>query len=103
MGPMNQILDMIPGMNTKALKGAQIDEKQMVYTEAIIQSMTLKERDNPNILNASRRKRIARGSGTSVQQVNKLVNDFTNMKKMMKAFSNPKKMKKAFGNFNLPM
>ena len=76
------ILAAIPGGSK--LAGATVDEKQMKRTEAIIQSMTRKERANPGILNASRRKRIARGSGTSVQEVNRLMNQFEQMKKMIK-------------------
>ena len=83
MGSMEDILKMIPGMGGK-LSGLQIDEKAMGHTKAIIQAMTPKERANPDILNASRRKRIARGSGTSIQDVNKLMNQFEASRKMMK-------------------
>ncbi len=104
MGPMNQFLGMIPGMNQKALKDVQIDEKQMVYVEAIIQSMTKQERLNPSVINASRRQRIAKGSGTSIQQVNQLLKQFESIKKMMKMFSNPRAMKgmKGMGGFKMP-
>jgi signal recognition particle subunit SRP54 len=84
MGSISQIVSMIPGMNSKMLKNIDTDDKKLVYIEAIIQSMTKKERQTPNILNASRKKRIAKGSGTSIQQVNKLLSDFEGMKKMMK-------------------
>lgn len=84
MGPMEQILGMVPGVNRKALKGLKIDERQMVWTEAIINSMTPWERQNPHLINGSRRKRIALGSGRSVQQVNQLLKQFAQMKKMMK-------------------
>ncbi len=83
MGSMEDILKMIPGMGGK-LNGLQIDEKTMGRTKAIIQAMTPKERANPDILNASRRRRIARGSGTTIQDVNKLMNQFEASRKMMK-------------------
>lgn len=104
MGPMNQFLGMMPGMNQKALKDVQIDDKQMVYVEAIIQSMTKQERLNPSVINASRRQRIAKGSGTSIQQVNQLLKQFESIKKMMKMFSNPRAMKgmKGMGGFKMP-
>jgi len=84
MGPMEQVLGMVPGMNRKALKGLKIDDRQLVWTEAIINSMTPWERQNPQLINGSRRKRIANGSGRSVQQVNQLLKQFAQMKKMMK-------------------
>lgn len=96
MGSMEEIMGMIPGVNAKALQGASLDENRMVRMEAIIQSMTTSERRNPDLLNASRRKRIAAGSGTTVQDVNKLVNDFENMKKMIKQVGNMAKGKKKF-------
>ncbi len=83
MGSMEDILKMIPGMGGK-LNGIEIDEKAMGRTKAIIQAMTPKERANPDILNASRRRRIARGSGTTIQDVNKLMNQFEASRKMMK-------------------
>jgi len=81
-----------------------VDDKQMVYLEAIIRSMTKQERSNPSIINASRRRRIADGSGTSIQQVNSLLKQFESMKKMMKMFSNPNKLKgmRGLGGFKLP-
>jgi signal recognition particle subunit SRP54 len=104
MGPLNQFLGMMPGMNAKILKDVRVDDKQMVYLEAIIKSMTKQERLNPSIINASRRRRIADGSGTSIQQVNSLLKQFDSMKKMMKMFSNPNKLKgmKGPGGFKLP-
>jgi signal recognition particle subunit SRP54 len=84
MGPMEQVLGMMPGMNRKALKGLKIDDRQLTWTEAIINSMTPWERQNPHEINGSRRKRIAFGSGRSVQQVNQLLKQFAQMKKMMK-------------------
>ncbi len=87
MGSMEQILGMMPGVNTSALKDAQIDEKAMGRVEAIIKSMTPKERTKPEILNSSRKRRIAAGSGTSVEEVNKLLKQFEQVKKMMKQFT----------------
>jgi len=84
MGPMEQVLGMIPDMNRKALKGLKFDDRQLAWTEAIINSMTPWERQNPQIINGSRRKRIALGSGRSVQQINQLLKQFAQMKKMMK-------------------
>jgi signal recognition particle subunit SRP54 len=88
MGPLEQILGMIPGMSAmKELKAQkdQIDERQMLRVEAIINSMTAGERRNHQIINGQRRKRIAKGSGTSVEEVNKLLKQFIQMKKMLKA------------------
>ncbi|MBP1949096.1 signal recognition particle protein [Virgibacillus litoralis] len=98
MGPLEDLMGMIPGANKmKGLKNAQIDEKQLVYVEAIIQSMTKKERQEPSIMNASRKKRIAKGSGTSVSQVNRLLKQFEEMKKMMKQMTGAQKGKKGKG------
>jgi signal recognition particle subunit SRP54 len=83
MGPMDGLLKMIPGAS-KALRGVEVDEKEMVHTEAIILSMTPDERRKPQLINGSRRKRIAAGSGTSVQQVNRLLNQFQQMQKLFK-------------------
>ena len=96
MGNLNHLLSMIPGMNTGALKDAQVDEKQMVKIEAIILSMTREERLRPDIINGSRRKRIATGSGTTVEDINKLLKQFDQIKKTMKQFSNMGK-RKLFG------
>jgi signal recognition particle subunit SRP54 len=87
MGPLNQVLGMIPGMSNKMLKNIDVDEKKMSHIEAIIKSMTRKERNQPAIINGSRRKRIAAGSGTTIQEVNKLLKDFEGMKKMIKKMS----------------
>lgn len=91
MGSMKDMLDMIPGMS-RQLKGQDlnVDERQLEKTKAIILSMTLKERRNPGILNASRRRRIAKGSGTQVQDVNRLLNQFEQTKQMMKRISSGK-------------
>jgi signal recognition particle subunit SRP54 len=78
---------MMPGIDKKALKNVNIDEKELDRIQAIVLSMTPQERANPKIINGKRRVRIANGSGTSVQQVNKLIKQFSEMKKMMKRMS----------------
>ncbi|MCX7921829.1 MAG: signal recognition particle protein [Clostridia bacterium] len=103
MGPLQQVLSMLPGMNSKALENVDIDEKKMLHVEAIIKSMTRQERNDPSVINGSRRKRIAAGSGTTIQEVNKLLKDFEEMKKMFKAMSDMgKHNKKGMGKFRLP-
>ncbi len=99
MGDLGNLAAMIPGMDAKALKGAKLDEKAMARQEAIILSMTKGERDNPSIINSSRKKRIAAGSGTSVVDVNRLLKQFEAMQQMMKQFSgkNMKKLQKKMG------
>lgn len=102
LGSMSDIIGMLPGVNKKALSGVDFDEKKIDRIEAIITSMTKKERNDPSIINSSRKKRIADGSGTQVQDVNQFLKSFEQMRKLMKQFSNPKKMKRAmsgFGNF----
>jgi len=86
MGPLDQLLGMIPGIGAQ-VKNVKVDDRSLVSIEAIIHSMTVQERKNPNILNGSRRRRIARGSGTSVQDVNRLLNQFGQMKKMLKSIN----------------
>ena len=100
MGSLDQIAGMLPGVKAGSLKDAQIDEKQMARTEAIILSMTKAERTKPDIINGSRRKRIANGSGTSVEEVNRLLKQFDQMKKLMKQFTGMGKRR--FGGFKLP-
>lgn len=101
MGPLTGILGMIPGFSQmKKLKDADIDERQMDRVEAIIRSMTLQERRKPEVLNASRRRRIAQGSGTSVQDVNQLLNQFKQMQKLMKSIGKSGKVPPMFGNLN---
>ena len=95
MGPLKNVLGMIPGME-KQLRDVDIDDRMMLRTEAIIKSMTKKERQKPEILNASRRKRIAAGCGQTVEEVNKLIKQYEQMKKMFKQMSG-KKGKKALG------
>ena len=94
LGPLENLLKLIPGAKKMGLNNVKIDPKQMAHIEAIVLSMTPKERRNPDIIKASRKTRIAKGSGTSVQEVNKLLQQFEQMKKMMKQFSN--------GNLKLP-
>ena len=84
LGPLEDLLGMIPGMNNKALKNMKIDEKEFARVEAIIRSMTKKERTHPEIIDSSRKKRIAKGSGTDVRQVNGLLKQFKELRKMMK-------------------
>ena len=94
LGPLENLIKLIPGAKKMGLSDIQIDPKDMAHVEAIILSMTPKERRNPDIIKASRKTRIAAGSGRSVQEVNKLLQQFDQMKKMMKQFSN--------GNMKLP-
>lgn len=99
MGPLDEILGMMPGANkVKGLKGMKVDEKAIGKVEAIVRSMTKDEKQKPEIINASRRKRIAQGSGTTVQDVNRLLKQFEDMKKMMKQMTQMagKKKKKGF-------
>ena len=91
MGNVKDLMGMIPGMS-KALKGVEIEDDAFKNVEAIIQSMTPAEKEKPELLNGSRRKRIARGSGTSVQDVNKLIKQFEDMRKMMKMMGNKRNM-----------
>lgn len=87
MGPLQQLAGMLPGMSKKSMVDVTFDEKALVRTEAIIQSMTIEERRRPQILNGSRRLRIAKGSGTSVQEVNRLLKQFLMMQKLVKQAS----------------
>jgi len=97
MGSLSSLLGMIPGISSQ-MKNARIDDNAFVKVEAVINSMTNQERQNPKILNGNRRKRIARGSGTSVQDVNKLIKQFNEMKKMMSRFSKRGFDKSSFQN-----
>lgn len=90
LGPLENLIKLIPGAKKMGLTNVKIDSKQMAHIEAIILSMTVKERRNPDIIKASRKTRIAKGSGTSVQEVNRLLQQFEQMKKMMKMMSNGK-------------
>ena len=105
MGSLDQIAAMMPGMKPGALKDAKVDEKMLAHQEAIIKSMTKKEREHPEILNASRKIRIAKGSGTTVEEVNRLLKQYEQIKKMMKQFSDMGKSrqgKKALGKMKFP-
>lgn len=105
MGSLEQLAGMMPGIKPGALKDAKLDEKVLVRQEAIIKSMTRKERERPEMLNASRKIRIANGSGTSVEEVNKLLKQHEQIKKMMKQFSDmtkTKQGKRKLGGFKLP-
>ncbi|MCL2617970.1 MAG: signal recognition particle protein [Defluviitaleaceae bacterium] len=102
MGPLKNILGMIPGLSAQALGDTEVDDKAMAHVEAIVLSMTPKERHNPAILNGSRKKRISNGSGRSIQEVNRLLKQFEEMKKMMKQFSDMSKGKKGMGAFGKP-
>ncbi|HAC1900419.1 TPA_asm: signal recognition particle protein [Listeria monocytogenes] len=106
MGPLDELLKMMPGANKmKGLDNMNVDDKQLGHIEAIIKSMTKNEKDNPDIINASRRKRISRGSGRPVQEINRLLKQFGEMKKMMKQMTGGgkgKKGKNPFGNFKMP-
>jgi signal recognition particle subunit SRP54 len=86
LGPLTQILGMLPGMNSKMLEGIDVGDKDIGRVEAIIKSMTKEERNNPEIISSSRRKRKALGSGTNISEVNKLIKQFDQMRKMMKQF-----------------
>lgn len=94
LGPLENLLKLLPGAKKMGLNNVKIDPKRMMRIEAIVLSMTPEERKNPDILKASRKKRIAKGSGTTVTEVNQLLKQFEEMKKMMKMMKN--------GNFNLP-
>lgn len=110
LGPLDDLMNMIPGANKmKGMKNANMDPKQIDNVQAIIRSMTLEERSNPEVLNVSRKRRIAKGSGRSLQEVNRLIKQFGEMKKMMKQFTGSnkkgKKGKKGsnpFQGMNLP-
>ncbi len=101
LGPIENLLKMIPGVGAK-IKDLKVDEKQFVKIEAIINSMTPEERANPHIINGSRKRRIARGSGTTIMDVNKLLKQYKEMKKMMKKMKKSGKMKLPFNMPNLP-
>ena len=103
MGSLNQIVGMMPGMNRKMMKGMDLDDRQLGWTEAIISSMTVGERKDPTIIDGSRRIRIAKGSGRSVQEINQLLKQFNQMKKMMKKMGKmklPKNLKQQIMGLN---
>ena len=94
LGPLENILKMLPGARKMGLNNISVDPKQIAHVEAIISSMTPYERKHPDVLKASRKQRIAKGSGRTVEEVNRLLKEFEEMKKMMKMFSN--------GNMKMP-
>ena len=94
LGPLENLIKLIPGAKKMGLTDVQIDPKQIAHIEAIIQSMTMEERQNPYIIKATRKQRIAKGSGRNVQEVNRLLDQFEKYKQMMKGISN--------GNFKMP-
>ncbi len=105
MGNLEQLMGMMPGVKPGALKDAKVDESVLIKTEAIIHSMTRYEREKPDMINASRKKRIAAGSGTTVEDVNKLLKQFDQMLKMMKQFTSmgkTKQGKKMLGRMKMP-
>ena len=102
MGSLEQLMGMIPGVKPGALKDAKVDESVLAHTEAIIRSMTQKEREHPEIIQATRKIRIAKGSGTSVEEVNKLLKQFDQMRKMIKQFSGGGMKRSPFGKMKIP-
>ena len=103
MGSLNQLMGMMPGMNQKLMKGMDFDDKKLIWTDAIISSMTFEERKNPIIIDGSRRSRISKGSGRTVQEINQLLKQFTEMKKMMKKMGKmklPKNLKNQMMGLN---
>ncbi|WCN39064.1 signal recognition particle protein [Aneurinibacillus uraniidurans] len=103
MGPLDELLNMMPGMNKmKGLKDVKIDDGAIGRVEAIIRSMTIAEKQQPEIINSSRRKRIAKGSGTTIQEVNRLIKQFDDMRKMMKQFTKMTDKAKKKGGFKFP-
>ncbi|CAH2713279.1 Signal recognition particle protein [Neobacillus rhizosphaerae] len=103
LGPLDELLKMMPGANKiKGLNNLQIDEKQIAHVEAIIRSMTKAEKNNPEILNSKRKTRIAKGSGRTVTEVNRLLKQFEDMKKMMKQMTGMQQKGKKKGGFKLP-
>ena len=97
MGPLENLLGMMPGINAAQMKDIKVDEKQFARTEAIILAMTPAEREDPSLMNASRRRRIAAGSGTSVEMVNRLLRQFEQMNKMVKQLKSKKGKRRGFG------
>ena len=102
MGPIKNLLGMMPGIDAKALDNADIDERKLDRVEAIIKSMTKKERAKPDIINASRRKRIAAGAGVKVEDVNRLLRQYEQMKKMFKQMNKKGGKNKFLKGMNMP-
>jgi signal recognition particle subunit SRP54 len=97
LGPLKNVLGMLPGVNPAMLKSANVDDNRLKHLEAIVLSMTPKERANPDVMNGSRRLRVAKGSGRTVQEVNQLLNQFKQMSKFMKSAGKPGGMRLPFG------
>jgi signal recognition particle subunit SRP54 len=102
LGPLKNVLGMLPGMNPAMLKAANVDDKKLKHVEAIVLSMTARERSNPDLINGSRRLRIANGSGRTVQEVNQLLNQFKQMQKFMKIAGKTGGMRMPFGRGGFP-
>jgi signal recognition particle subunit SRP54 len=96
LGPLKNVLGMLPGVNPQMLQTANLDEKRIKHVEAIVLSMTARERSDPDLINGSRRLRIAKGAGRTVQEVNQLLSQFKQMQKLMKSAGKPG-MKLPFG------
>jgi signal recognition particle subunit SRP54 len=102
LGPLKNVLGMLPGVNPAMLQGANIDEKRLKHVEAIVLSMTKKERTDPDLIDGKRRLRIAKGSGRTVQEVNTLLKQFEQMRKMMKSAGKPGGLRLPFGRGGFP-
>ncbi|MDF2859648.1 MAG: signal recognition particle, partial [Neobacillus sp.] len=103
LGPLDELLKMMPGANKiKGLNNMQVDEKQIAHVEAVIRAMTKEEKNHPEILNSSRKRRIAKGSGRTVPEVNRLLKQFEDMKKMMKQMTGMQQKGKKKGGFKFP-
>jgi signal recognition particle subunit SRP54 len=102
MGPLKNVLGMLPGVNPAMLQAAKIDENRLKHIEAIVLSMTPKERTDPDVINGQRRLRIAKGSGRTVQEVNQLLTQFKQMQKFMKIAGKPGGMRMPFGRGGFP-
>jgi signal recognition particle subunit SRP54 len=97
LGPLKNVLGMLPGVNPAMLQNANVDDRRLKHLEAMVLSMTPAERSNPDLMNGSRRMRVANGSGRTVQEVNQLLNQFKQMQKLMKSAGKPGGMRQAFG------
>jgi signal recognition particle subunit SRP54 len=102
MGPLKNVLGMLPGVNPAMLQAAKIDDNKLKHIEAIVLSMTPKERTDPEVINGQRRLRIAKGSGRTVQEVNQLLAQFKQMQKFMKMAGKSGGMKLPFGRGGFP-
>jgi len=102
LGPLKNVLGMLPGVNPAMLQGANVDEKRLKHVEAIVLSMTKKERSDPDLIDGKRRLRIAKGSGRTVQEVNTLLKQFEQMRKLMKSAGKPGGLRLPFGRGGFP-